>query len=174
MNDIPAQQTDLATLTLFERLVRLPLQIASELAAARDNELNLHADMPCMLALMFTIHNLAGLAQADTVESSEENADSATDTEQLDDAANASCLMVLQRAGVQGEALAECLHALHAALDHMIRHGVLGPQAAHCHTAWPCLRDNRLQDASNSLRAAIHECVHAVDEWEADENRLTH
>ena len=158
MTDSPEQAVP-ATSALFNELVRLPLQVASELAARRDNRLNLHADMPCMLALMFTVENLAEQAR-------DHRGDVPIPEEQLNDAANASCLMVLQRAGLEGEALGACLGALHAALDQMVRHGVLGPQAAHCHDAWPLMLGGDTTAAARAVQRAVHESVHAIDEWE--------
>lgn len=155
------------TQTLFDELIRLPLQIASEIAARRDNRLNLHADMPCMLALMFTIANLADLA-AEPEDSHQ------IDQAQLDDAANAACLMVLQRAELESDALADCMHALHRGLEETIRHGVLGPQASHCHEAWPLMQAGNTAAATQQIALAIQQGVTAIDRWIEQRSETTH
>lgn len=143
----------------YHAVVGPPLQVCAEVAAQRGDP-TLHADMPAMLALIDLIARLADL-YADT------HGEAAPDRDVLDAAPAAACVMVLQEAKLDADAVGQCLAALETAYAQLAEHDVTQVARPQVAMAWEQLYDGDRDGALVSLKQAAQHIVAAIEAWQA-------
>lgn len=167
MNDIPdlnpetldENAPDTLDADTYHIVVGPPLQVCAELAAKRGDP-TLHADMAAMLALIDLVVRLADLYI-------ETHGDDASSRQMLDTAPAAACVMVLQEADLDPDAIGQCLAALETAYAQLAEHDVTAGARPHVAMAWEQLCDGKRESALESLAQAAKHIVTAIEAWQA-------
>lgn len=143
----------------YHMVVGPALKAAAE-AAAKRGDPTLHADMPAMLALVDIITHFADLYD-------QTYPDSATDAKQLESAPAGACVMVLQEAEMDPEAIGQCLAALEAAYQQLHEQEVIEAARPFIAHGWEHLVDGEREQGLSCLTMATHTIIAAIENWEA-------
>lgn len=143
---------------VYHTIVGPVLQVAAD-AAAKRGDPTLHADMPAMLALVDIVTRLADLYM-------ETWPDSGADTEMLQGAPAAACVMVLQEAGLEAQAIGQCLAALETAYTQVHENNVIDDARPHVAMAWEHLADGQQEQARECLTRAAQTIIAAIEDWQ--------
>lgn len=151
--------------TEYQFIVAPSLKVAAELAAKRGDP-TLHGDLSSMLALIFLINGLSRFYQdewADLAGKSDEQA--------LREAPMAACVMVLKQAGLEGQAIKQCLMALDGAYQQILEQKLGWTAESYIETAWRHITNEQRDLALAALASAAAQLVNAIDEWEGSRDR---
>lgn len=143
----------------YHAVVGPPLKVCADVAAKRGDP-TLHADMAAMLALIDLVARLADL-HAETHGIGDEARDL------LNAAPAAACVMVLQEAKLDADAVGQCLAALEAAYAQLAEHDVTEGARPHVAMAWELLQDGDREGALDCLEQAARQIVAAIEAWQA-------
>ena len=169
MTDTPTQDwqaLDTASLNSneYQLLIAPVLEIVTDIAAKRGDT-ECYNDMSAMLAL-FTV--VTGLAHCYLEEWGQLG--NASDSETVNRAPLAACLMVFQRAALEPAQCQDMLRGLSGAWRHLVKEGIIGGEFGLVQQAWRKQVEDDNTTAKIHLRDACMAVVASVDAWEAGRN----
>lgn len=156
--DIQAPDLNALDQEAYHAVVGPALKAAAD-AAAKRGDPTLHADLPAMLALVDISTHLAYLY-------GETYPDSNVDKSQLESAPAGACVMVLQEAEMEPEAIDQCLTALKMAHEKLYEQDVISAARPFIAHAWEHIVDGQREQAANCLTMAVNTIVAAIETWE--------
>jgi len=160
---LPHEPDDIAGLnpSEYHRIVAPALKTAAQVAAARGDPLLVN-DMASMLALWHVADLLAQHELADPTRPPDASPRGVIET-----AARGACVMVLQQAELDRDAITDCLDALSRAHAMLGADGIFDDYRDPIARAWHHLREGHSAAADSALKRSVTDLVAAIDAWEA-------
>lgn len=141
----------------YHAVIGPALEAAAKIAAERGDP-TLAADMPAMLALIELINHLSAYHQ-------DQASPKQADREWLNGAPAAACVMVMQQAKLEQDAIGQCLAALETAYAQLAEHQVTAPALELIRRGCLQLQAGERKLAATSLQQATRSVVSAIEAW---------
>lgn len=141
----------------YHAVVGPALEAAAKIAAERGDP-TLAADMPAMLALIELINHLSAYYH-------DQPHPDQGDQDWLHGAPAAACVMVMQQAKLEQEAIGQCLGALETAYAQLVAHEVTAPALELIRRACLQLQSGDRKLAAFTLQQATRSVVAAIEAW---------
>lgn len=144
----------------YHAVVGPALEAAAKIAAERGDP-TLAADMPAMLALIELINHLSAYYQ----EQAGPGQGDRDDQDWLHGAPAAACVMVMQQAKLEQDAIGQCLAALETAYAQLVAHEVTAPALELIRRGCLQLQSGERKLAALTLQQATRSVVAAIEAW---------
>lgn len=148
----------------YRRIVAPVFRAATEMAAAR-NDPDLVNDMASMIALRVLVGRFGDFYLAEHVDCP------LLQQQAIRQAPENACVMPLQRAGMEGAQLRDCLWALTEATKRLTWADVVGMETTQAKVAWDRYAAGDEEAGLKELKIAAATLINKIDRWELIQNR---